>query len=468
MDREQLEFVRQRGLAVVAARDANGEPQAALVGVAAIAQGEIVFDTLTSSRKYSKDQLPPTGCAALAEAVEVSSTARAAASVGPCQPTIQTWRWAVRGCHLWVVCHRWLKRVDDERGGRRYGRGPRCLGRCVLCVFDLVGTQHEHIEEVRWLNSYDNKIGNSPAASMVRFIEKPNTVQVQGPPAVNVGVNKTEAGRSTSRRSPTRHGRTTCRQRRVTSNTHGRTRLLPVFPIELNHPRVAKRLWVCPSIGTRRRALCLVWLNACSATLLNMRSAVRDLDDSRSRMVHAAVERIGRVGRQAATVRKVAEAAGVSAPLVMHHFGSKAGLVRACDEHVRSRLEAAMAIVGGSGHDAGLRDLLGVDGIETAIVYVGRSMQDGGEVGREWFDHMFEMSVTQYEGLLAAGTARPSQDPTMLALLLMAMDLGMVLLRPLVEQTLGSNLTDPAVVQRWMRTEFDLLTHGLMIHKEKT
>jgi len=52
MDKEQLEFVRQRGLAVVATRDAHGEPQAALVGVAATEQGEIVFDTLTSSRKY--------------------------------------------------------------------------------------------------------------------------------------------------------------------------------------------------------------------------------------------------------------------------------------------------------------------------------------------------------------------------------------------------------------------------------
>jgi PPOX class probable F420-dependent enzyme len=52
MDKEQLvEFVQQRGLAVVATRDADGEPQAALVGVAATAEGEIVFDTLTSSRK---------------------------------------------------------------------------------------------------------------------------------------------------------------------------------------------------------------------------------------------------------------------------------------------------------------------------------------------------------------------------------------------------------------------------------
>jgi PPOX class probable F420-dependent enzyme len=53
MDKEQpVEFVRQRGLAVVATRDAHGKPQAALVGAAATEQGEIVFDTLTSSRKY--------------------------------------------------------------------------------------------------------------------------------------------------------------------------------------------------------------------------------------------------------------------------------------------------------------------------------------------------------------------------------------------------------------------------------
>ena len=167
-------------------------------------------------------------------------------------------------------------------------------------------------------------------------------------------------------------------------------------------------------------------------------------------------------------MREVADAAGVSAPLVMHHFGSKAGLVRACDEHVRSRLEAGMAIVDEMGEDAGLRDLLGVDGMETAIVYVGRSMQDGGEVGREWFDHMFQMSVTGYEELVEAGRARPSDDPIMRALLFVAMDLGMVVLRPLVEETLGLSLTDPAVVERWMRTEFGLLAHGLIVDKEKT
>jgi PPOX class probable F420-dependent enzyme len=45
-------FVRQRGLAVIATRGQDGAPQAALVGVAATDQAEIVFDTTRSSRKF--------------------------------------------------------------------------------------------------------------------------------------------------------------------------------------------------------------------------------------------------------------------------------------------------------------------------------------------------------------------------------------------------------------------------------
>jgi len=57
------------------------------------------------------------------------------------------------------------------------------------------GTRHEHMESVRWRDSTENKIGESTVQTMVKFIEDSNTVQVQGPPAVNVGVNKTSAGR---------------------------------------------------------------------------------------------------------------------------------------------------------------------------------------------------------------------------------------------------------------------------------
>jgi Pyridoxamine 5'-phosphate oxidase len=47
-----INFVRQRGLAVVATRGADGAPQAALIGITATEGGELVFDTSRGSRKY--------------------------------------------------------------------------------------------------------------------------------------------------------------------------------------------------------------------------------------------------------------------------------------------------------------------------------------------------------------------------------------------------------------------------------
>jgi pyridoxine/pyridoxamine 5'-phosphate oxidase len=52
MDRVgMIEFVRARGLAVVATRGPDGEPQAALVGIAATDLGELLFDASARSRK---------------------------------------------------------------------------------------------------------------------------------------------------------------------------------------------------------------------------------------------------------------------------------------------------------------------------------------------------------------------------------------------------------------------------------
>jgi hypothetical protein len=50
--RQFVNFVRERGLAVIATRGAEGAPQAALVGIAATGRGELVFDTSRGSRKY--------------------------------------------------------------------------------------------------------------------------------------------------------------------------------------------------------------------------------------------------------------------------------------------------------------------------------------------------------------------------------------------------------------------------------
>lgn len=55
---------------------------------------------------------------------------------------------------------------------------------------------------------------------------------------------------------------------------------------------------------------------------------------ARARIRDAALEQFARYGMKGATIRGIAEAAGVSSGLVRHHFGSKAELRRACDQAV--------------------------------------------------------------------------------------------------------------------------------------
>jgi AcrR family transcriptional regulator len=55
---------------------------------------------------------------------------------------------------------------------------------------------------------------------------------------------------------------------------------------------------------------------------------------ARARIRDAALRQFAEHGFEAATIRGIAEAAGVSPGLVQHHFGSKEGLRRACDEAV--------------------------------------------------------------------------------------------------------------------------------------
>src|SRR3954454_24794409 len=67
-------------------------------------------------------------------------------------------------------------------------------------------------------------------------------------------------------------------------------------------------------------------------SLLNVRSAADDRT-TRARIRDAAVQRFGREGF-AVPVRAIAQDAGVSPALVIHHFGSKDGLRAETDAHV--------------------------------------------------------------------------------------------------------------------------------------
>lgn len=185
--------------------------------------------------------------------------------------------------------------------------------------------------------------------------------------------------------------------------------------------------------------------------------------DGRTAILDAALAQIAQGGRASLRVHGVAAAAGVSPPLVLHHFGSKAGLVEACDQHVLAVFRDAAHITEGGGDEVGIRALVGLQDGELALQYVGRSLVDGGPVGRWWFDTIMELLTSSHDRMVDEGSAREVDDPEMLIALAASMDMGMLILRPLIEARLGVELTAPETFERWMRAWFDLMTNGYLI-----
>lgn len=133
------------------------------------------------------------------------------------------------------------------------------------------------------------------------------------------------------------------------------------------------------------------------------------------RIRDAAIERFGRDGFRAG-LRSIAADAGVTAGLVVHHFRSKDGLRRSCDEHVLAvvREQKAKALTDGSATML-LAQLAEVERFAPLVRYLLRSLQAGSELAGALLGQM----AADAEGYLAAGEAasviRPSRDRAALA-----------------------------------------------------
>lgn len=70
------------------------------------------------------------------------------------------------------------------------------------------------------------------------------------------------------------------------------------------------------------------------------RPANTDPEETKARVLSAAIELFGRYGEEGASVRQVARAADVSLSTVMHHFGNKEGLYQACLDAIYTKMAA--------------------------------------------------------------------------------------------------------------------------------
>ncbi len=143
-------------------------------------------------------------------------------------------------------------------------------------------------------------------------------------------------------------------------------------------------------------------------SILNMRSA--DLTAT-ARIRDAAIEQFGQHGFGVG-LRTIAEAAGVSAALVIHHFGSKDGLRRACDDFVAEEIRSSKSEALRSNDPATwFAQLAEIESYAPLMAYLVRSMQSGGDLAKMLWHKMIDNAEEYIDEGVRAGTIKPSRDP---------------------------------------------------------
>jgi AcrR family transcriptional regulator len=142
--------------------------------------------------------------------------------------------------------------------------------------------------------------------------------------------------------------------------------------------------------------------------MLNMRSV--DLT-AVARIRDAAIEQFGEHGFGVG-LRSIAEAAGVSAALVIHHFGSKDGLHKACDEYVAEEIRSEKsATIQSNDPAAWLGAMAEIESYAPLMAYLVRSMQSGGALAKMLWQRMIDNTDEYMQEGVRAGTVKPSRDP---------------------------------------------------------
>ncbi|MGR2753813.1 TetR family transcriptional regulator [Agromyces arachidis] len=193
-----------------------------------------------------------------------------------------------------------------------------------------------------------------------------------------------------------------------------------------------------------------------------MRSISSQDATTAARIRGAAVARFGARGFARTSVREIAADAGVSPGLVIHHFGSKDGLRRACDEWLVGQLMGEKARLGDASVASSIREWLDDPGrFRERLDYMAMMLADGTEGGARLFDLLLAETGSMLAEGVASGAMQESSDPELRALLVTVSGLAPLLLREHLARSLGAPLDDPRTVRRLTLPTLELYTHGL-------
>lgn len=167
------------------------------------------------------------------------------------------------------------------------------------------------------------------------------------------------------------------------------------------------------------------------------------------RIRDAAIELFGEHGFAEISLKTIAEQAGVSPPLVIHHFGSKSGLRQTCDRHVADQFRRAKTEAVNREGDMPQDYLFQVMQENSPLVlYMFRAFTAGGPEMDRLMDQLVEDSLKYTAKAEELGQVRPSRNPHSRAVLMLLMSFGSMMLHHQMKRLIGvSPIDDPP--ERW-------------------
>lgn len=194
-------------------------------------------------------------------------------------------------------------------------------------------------------------------------------------------------------------------------------------------------------------------------------SSARARSSSAEHIRDVALREFAAQGTAGTSLRAVAAAAGVSVGRVQHHFGTKARLIEAVDNHVLAVLRSQLPgpdskPVADPVGDFGNHVIALMADHPHVIGYLSRALIEGSEFGSIVFDNLADRGRARWETLMRLEIARPDLDVTWGALNPILLALVVFMLRTQIERHLPEPLTTPAQLQRWEHAVSALIRHG--------
>jgi TetR/AcrR family transcriptional regulator, regulator of cefoperazone and chloramphenicol sensitivity len=171
---------------------------------------------------------------------------------------------------------------------------------------------------------------------------------------------------------------------------------------------------------------------------------------ARARIRDAAMAQFAERGFRDATIKSIAQAAGVSTGLVQHHFGTKERLRQACDEAALERVQQQLDVIEHADRqvtDPDVASALYASG-PLFVRYLIRLLLDGGPAATTLFDAIASGTERFLSDaapdVFPPGSSRAHEGATMMTV----MHLGAATLRTQVERRTDASFDDPASAPR--------------------